>query len=194
MRVTDWPATWGVMITFGRSHKRLSARQRLGLRHVDGRRRRGDRLSAATKSSVTTSWPRATLMTIAPLGRARVAVRRSCLALLGERRGQNEDIDPRQNLIDGVGRQQLGNMRRLIHGNQSVAMIVVRNPLSTSASRRPLRPKPMMPIRCRAGRGRPADELALLLGRKYVGRLRSRPSAARSCGRRPGWPARPKRW
>ena len=52
----------------------------------------------------------------------------------------------------------------LFTGNQSVARIVVRNALSTSASRRPLRPRPMMPIlRPVQVARRAADEFALLL-------------------------------
>ena len=84
----------------------------------------------------------------------------------------------------------------LLTGNQSVATIVVRNALSTSASRRPLRPRPMMPIRapCRSRVGRRMNS-CFCWARKYVGRLRSKPGEkGHACGRRPGWRARPTRW
>ena len=61
----------------------------------------------------------------------------------------------------------------LFSGNQSVARIVVRNALSTSASRRPLPPSPTMPIRarCRSRVGRRMNS-RFFCASQNVGRLR----------------------
>ena len=145
----------------------------------------------------TTSGPRATLISIAPgfILAESLARRSSRVCDRRQRHGQEQKVDLASRSSSRSAGQALRPRRACRPGNRSAARIRVLNALSTSASRRPLPPKPTMPtvLWCRS-RGGPANELAACWARKTPAGCGSAPRPAPGHVRPPGRPARPRRW